>query len=280
MPPPSVNIYDPNADHTIKVEDDIPAKLHRKRKGSCPHQDHHESSTGPNADGSTLQPSKDHPAWDPKNDNTDLTNAGVPRDNIAATASHPHGTTSHDHSKHHSSQSVLQQHCSFFDRDSDGIIWPYDTFIAFHALGYSLLISLLSTIIIHANFSYPTLPSYILPDPFFRIYIARIHRDKHGSDTGTYDNEGRFVPQKFEDFFEKYSSVEGKDGLTIRDTVRGIWGQRCIMDPIGWGAAVFEWIATWLLLWPKDWIIRKEDVRAIYDGSIFWKIAKERKVKV
>jgi hypothetical protein len=30
---------------------------------------------------------------------------------------------------------------------------------------------------IHSNFSYPTLKSWI-PDPFFRIYLNRIHRDK------------------------------------------------------------------------------------------------------
>jgi peroxygenase len=51
------------------------------------------------------------------------------------------------------------------------------------------------------------------------------------------------------------------------------------MDPIGWGGAAFEWLATWILLWPRDGIIRKDDMRAIYDGSIFWKIAKEQRMK-
>ena len=52
------------------------------------------------------------------------------------------------------------------------------------------------------------------------------------------------------------------------------------MDPVGWGAAIFEWLATWILLWPHDGVIRKDDVRAIYDGSIFWRIAKERGVQL
>lgn len=41
------------------------------------------------------------------------------------------------------------------------------------------------------------------------------------------------------------------------------------MDFFGWSAAFFEWLATYLLLWPEDGILRKDDVRRIYDGSIF-----------
>jgi Caleosin related protein len=33
--------------------------------------------------------------------------------------------------------------------------------------------------------------------------LLRAHRDKHGSDSETYDTEGRMVPQKLEEFFSK-----------------------------------------------------------------------------
>jgi hypothetical protein len=32
----------------------------------------------------------------------------------------------------------------------------------------------------------------------------------------------------------------------------------------------------YILLWPQDGRMRKEDVRGVYDGSIFWKIAEAR----
>jgi peroxygenase len=132
---------------------------------------------------------------------------------------------------------VLQQHCNFFDADHDGVIWPTDTLVGFHKLGFGILLSLVAVVVIHSNFSYPTLPTF-LPDPFFRIYVDNIHKDKHGSDTGTYDNEGRFIPQKFEDIFSKYST--GEESLTFWEAMNLLKGQRCIMDPVGWGGAFFE----------------------------------------
>lgn len=44
--------------------------------------------------------------------------------------------------------------------------------------------------------------SYI-PDPFLRIYVETIHAGKHGSDSGVFDTEGRFLPCKFEDMWCK-----------------------------------------------------------------------------
>ncbi len=92
-------------------------------------------------------------------------------------------------------------------------------------------------VIIHSNFSYPTCSGW-LPDLFFRIFLNNVHKDKHGSDTGTYDHEGRFVPQKFEDIFSKYAGR--RKYLTIGDVANVLKGQRCIADPIGWFGAFFE----------------------------------------
>ncbi|KAK8042449.1 hypothetical protein PG994_012932 [Apiospora phragmitis] len=186
------------------------------------------------------------------------------------------GTTEGGWSEKHRDKTVLQQHCEFFDSDRDGVIWPLDTFRGFRAVGFGYILSLLSVFIIHGNFSYPTGGSWF-PDPFFRIYLERIHKDKHGSDTQTYDAEGRFVPQKFEDIFAKYA--EGRDYLTISDIANVLKGQRVIMDPVGWFGAFFEWLATYLMLWPEDGKITKEDIRRVYDGSIFQVMADRRAKK-
>lgn len=170
----------------------------------------------------------------------------------------------------------MQQHLAFFDSDNDGIIWPLDTFRGFYRLGYGVFLSILSVLIIHPNFSYPTLPSW-LPDPFFRIYTERIHKDKHGSDSGSYDTEGRFVPQKFEDIFAKYAGGD-KQSLTFYEMLHYMHGQRLVMDFFGWGGAIFEWIATWILI-ARDGRIYKEDTRRIFDGSIFYEIAARREKK-
>ncbi|OAA40952.1 Caleosin [Metarhizium rileyi] len=203
-------------------------------------------------------------------DDIRLPHTGTPRANRAATREHPSGTTENGWAKRHQHQTVLQQHCDFFDKDQDGVIWPRDTFVGFHALGFNVAFCLLAVFVIHGNFSYPTV-SGILPDPFFRIFIANIHRDKHGSDSGTYDTEGRFVPQKFEDMFAKYS--DGRDFMTIRDIMNLLHGQRLLADPIGWGGAFFEWLATYIMLWPEDGRLKKEDIRRIYDGSLFHVVA-------
>ncbi|KAI0116686.1 Caleosin-domain-containing protein [Hypoxylon sp. NC0597] len=209
-------------------------------------------------------------------DDQRLPHPGTARVNVAATYEKPYGTTENGWARRHQDKTVLQQHCEFFDSDHDGVIWPQDTFWGFHQIGFGIILSLVAVFIIHGNFSYPTLSSW-LPDPFFRIYTANVHKDKHGSDTGTYDTEGRFSPQHFEDIFAKYA--RGRDYMTIWDVLDLLKGQRCIMDPIGWFGAFFEWLATYLMLWPADGKMKKEDIRGIYDGSIFYTMANRRTAK-
>lgn len=203
-----------------------------------------------------------------------LNQAGTARANEAASYESPRGTIKGDYAYRHRHQTVLQQHVAFFDQDSDGVIWPLDTFRGFRSLEYSIAFSLLSVFLIHFNFSYPTVSGF-LPDPFFRIYVARIHRDKHGSDSGSFDPEGRFEPQQFEDIFAKYASGD-KQGITLVEIFRFINGRRVVMDIFGLIAVIFEWMATYILLWPEDGRMKKEDIRGVYDGSLFYEISARR----
>lgn len=179
--------------------------------------------------------------------------------------------------ENHQHQTVLQQHCEYFDQDHDGVIWPFDTYRSCRGWGWNPLLSAIVMIIIHQGLSYPTCPSWI-PDPSFRIWINNIHKDNHGSASGSYDQEGRFRPQQFEDIFSKYDQGH-KGGLTIGDLLRFHKGQRFAMDFWGQTATFLEWTAVYLLLWPDDGVMRKEDVRRIFDGSIFQHKADEYKRK-
>ncbi|PCG96270.1 Caleosin [Penicillium occitanis (nom. inval.)] len=114
------------------------------------------------------------------------------------------------------------------------------------------------------------------PEGSVKSGYSEKHKDyTHGSDSGTYDNEGRFAPQNFENVFAKYDS--DRDGaISLSDIFRLMKGQRVAADPFGWGAALFEWGTTWLLL-QKDGKVYKEDLRQLYDGSLFWRIREQRK---
>lgn len=79
---------------------------------------------------------------------TDASLADVPRANIAATPERPFGTQEGNWAKQHENDSVLQQHCAFFDPDNDGIVWPWDVFWGFHQLGYALPWCILSVMFV------------------------------------------------------------------------------------------------------------------------------------
>ena len=55
----------------------------------------------------------------------------------------------------------------------------------------------------------------------------------------TFDNEGRFRPQNFEDIFAKYDAGH-KGGLDVWDVLRLLKGQRLLFDFFGWSASFLE----------------------------------------
>ncbi|KAL9576295.1 MAG: hypothetical protein Q9212_007222 [Teloschistes hypoglaucus] len=175
-------------------------------------------------------------------------------------------------------EQVIQQHVSYWDRDKDSIIWPRDTYTGCRDFGWSRLLAFFASLIIHLGLSYSTVPNLILPDPYFRIYVDRLYKAKHGSDSMTFDSQGRFRPQQFEDIFAKYDQG-GKGGLDVDDLCIFWKDQRMLFDFFGWTACALEWVATYLLIWPADGILKKEDIRTVYDGSIFYKRAEETRRK-
>ncbi|XP_076931194.1 peroxygenase-like isoform X2 [Bidens hawaiensis] len=125
----------------------------------------------------------------------------------------PNGTLGH---RHHN-MSVLQQHVSFFDQDDNGIIFPWETYKGFRDLGFNVVASFICMVLVHGALSYVTLPTW-LPSPFFPIYIENIHKAKHGSDSATYDTEGR-IASKLE-WGILFALAKDSDGFLSKESVR------------------------------------------------------------
>ncbi|KAL8727026.1 MAG: hypothetical protein Q9166_006324 [cf. Caloplaca sp. 2 TL-2023] len=181
---------------------------------------------------------------------------------------------------------ALQLHVAFWDYNNDSIITPIEIYNGFRDLGFCVLFSL-GGLLINFFFSYPTTLGHSwLPDPLFRIYTSSIHKAKHGSDSGVYSSDGHVRPALFDEIFERMdSSIAGnisvadtsirQGSLDIGDLFRLHAKNRVAADPAGWSFAAMEWWTTWLLL-QRDGRIWEEDLRAMYDGTLFWKIREER----
>lgn len=64
-------------------------------------------------------------------------------------------------------ENVLQKHVAFFDRNKDGVVYPWETFTGFRAIGANLLLSTVSAAFINIGLSSKTRPVII----FYFIYL-------------------------------------------------------------------------------------------------------------
>ncbi|KAJ3694852.1 hypothetical protein LUZ60_000229 [Juncus effusus] len=172
----------------------------------------------------------------------------------------------------------LQKHASFFDRNKDGVIYPGETYRGMRAIGAGIGLSAIAGVVINALLSSKTLPEGRRFSLRFPIYIENIQKAKHGSDTDTYDSEGRFVPEKFEEIFKKYAKTN-PNALTKKELDKMIHANREPKDYIGWFGGTIEWKILYLLAKDKDGFLEKDTIRGVYDGSVFYKLEEKRNSK-
>ncbi|CAN6478132.1 unnamed protein product [Victoria cruziana] len=173
-------------------------------------------------------------------------------------------------------ENVLMKHVSFFDMNKDGIVYPWETFQGFRSIGCGFLLSSFSAIFINVALSGKTIPVGKKPSLRFPIYIENINKCVHGSDSGVYDSEGRFVPTKFEEIFSKHAHTH-HHALTGKELRNMLKANREPKDHRGWVGSWTEWMTLYHLCKDKDGLLHKDTVRAVYDGSLFHQLADKKR---
>ncbi|OAY29286.1 probable peroxygenase 4 isoform X2 [Manihot esculenta] len=171
-------------------------------------------------------------------------------------------------------QNVLQKHVLFFDRNQDGIVYPWETFQGLRAIGCGVVFSVASALFINISLSQKTRPGKY-PSLLFPIDVQNIHLAKHGSDSGVYDHNGRFLHEKFEAIFRKYAHTH-PDALTSGELMAMLRANRELKDYTGWLSSWSEWKTLYVLCKDSDGLLQKETMRALYDGSLFEHLEKQR----
>ncbi|THF99356.1 hypothetical protein TEA_007676 [Camellia sinensis var. sinensis] len=203
-------------------------------------------------------------------------------------------------------ENALKKHVEFFDRNKDGVVYPWETFQGFRAIGCNIFLSTFASIFINVGLSGKTRPGKC-PSLCFPIVVKNIPKAMHGSDSGVYDSEGRicnslvvtnslesttrslhknngreslslvlwFVPSKFEEIFCKHAHTN-PNALTSAELKEMRKANREPKDYGGWLLSFAEWTILYTLCKDKNGLLQKDTVRGLYDGSLFEQMAEKK----
>ncbi|XP_058724447.1 probable peroxygenase 4 isoform X3 [Vicia villosa] len=144
---------------------------------------------------------------------------------------------------------------------------------AMREIGSGMMLSTAAAVFINGALSQITRPGKF-PSPLFPIEVKNIKLGKHGSDTGVYDSEGRFVESKFEEIFIKHAHTH-PNALTHDELDELIKTNREPQDIQGRIGGFVEWEVLYTLAKDKNGLLQKETIRGVYDGSLFEVLKKE-----
>ncbi|AUX47274.1 uncharacterized protein SOCE26_087920 [Sorangium cellulosum] len=165
---------------------------------------------------------------------------------------------------------ALEKHSAFFDRNHDGIITLRETYEGLRAIGIGRVLSAWFALFINGVLGTTTSRSFI---PTLSITLENVHRGKHASDTGVYDKDGRFNPERFEELFSRWD--KDRDGaLNARELVARTLGDRDMLDVFGFLASAGEWTVLYALA-GRGGKLTREQLRRMYDGTLFYELERE-----
>ncbi|KAH8647499.1 Caleosin [Ilyonectria robusta] len=175
---------------------------------------------------------------------------------------------------------ALQRHLRFFSRSTtqSDLIYPWEIYASFRALGFNTLISLVSVLDFTVHVGYPTSEDFVPIGWVVNgcpVNAKNIARAKHGSDTGSYDRNGEFDEASFERIWK--FDMDKKGGLFFSEIIKMCVANRNVFDVAGFLFQVFLWGSLWLLAADEKGVLRMEDVRRQYDGSLFYEIEERRR---
>lgn len=172
--------------------------------------------------------------------------------------------------------SALQIHLSFFDKNGDGMVTRAETTLSLRQLGLSSIKANTAAFLIHAFLGPKTTGSWRNLD----VSVKDIKLGKHGSDTGAFDADGRFVPAAFERMFTEFDTNRS-ESLSEAEIMVMI-AANAKLRPGSETAAKQEF--QLLLQIAADTTeaagaekvpaISKQRLQEFYDGSLFFKLAK------
>ena len=175
---------------------------------------------------------------------------------------------------------TLQRHASFFDDNGDRLVDVAECTRGLKALGIPIGVAEAAAVAIVTPLCLQTGGSL----RSLRINIDRIQKGKHDSDTGILDKRGQFNSRRFEKMFGACSTVDrnGDKVFTATEITRMVNANRETL--LGSLVSLVEWQT--LLAVAADTkalengkavpALSVARVKAFYDGTLFYRIAKER----